>query len=285
MPLPRTLGCLAVLAGLLVAAAPASAARAKPVTRGSTYLALGDSVTFGYQEPAVVPAPDYTRASNFIGYPELLGAALHLRVFNAACSGETAASLVDAAAPSNGCENQYRKSFPLHVRYKGSQLAYAVKFLKRHRDTRLVSLIIGANDFFLCRKTTADGCASAAEQAATVKAIGANVRKTLMAIRRRANYRGQLAIVRYYSLDYSSAAANAFSQTLNKTMATAARGLHAITADGFGVWRAASLHSVLSPCTAGLLTQLGSPGTCGIHPSYAGQGLLAGALLRAIRTR
>jgi lysophospholipase L1-like esterase len=145
--------------------------------------------------------------------------------------------------------------------------------------------MIGANDFFLCRKTTADGCASTAEQAATVKSIGANVRKTLTAIRKKAHYRGRLAIFRYYSLEYSSAATNALSQTLNKTMATAACGLHAITADGFGVWRAASVHSGLSPCTAGMLTQLGSPGTCGIHPSYAGQGLLAEALLRAIRTR
>ena len=44
-----------------------------PVTKGSTYLALGDSVTFGYEEPQVVPAPNYQDASSFIAYPELLG--------------------------------------------------------------------------------------------------------------------------------------------------------------------------------------------------------------------
>jgi hypothetical protein len=36
-------------------------------------------------------------------------------------------------------------------------------------------------------------------------------------------------------------------------------------------------------CGAGLLTQLGKPGDCGIHPSYAGQALLAQALEKAIR--
>src|SRR5689334_1553471 len=60
-----------------------------PVTRGSTYLALGDSVTFGFEEPQVVPKPDYSNASSFLGYPELLGAELHINVANAACPGET----------------------------------------------------------------------------------------------------------------------------------------------------------------------------------------------------
>src|SRR5689334_16720194 len=105
MPSSRSLSCLLALAAVLVAAAPAAAAARKPVTRGSTYLALGDSVPFGYQESAVVPAPDYPDASSFVGYPELAGSALHVHVFNAACPGETSASLIDASKPSNGCEN------------------------------------------------------------------------------------------------------------------------------------------------------------------------------------
>src|SRR3954447_952159 len=163
--------------------APPAPPRRPAVTRGSTYLALGDSVTFGYQEGGVVPKPDYTHARNFTGYPELIGSALHLHVANASCPGETSASLVNAAAPSNGCENGYRRSFPLHVRYKGSQLAYAVKFLRRHRKTRLVSLMIGANDLFLCQKTTSDGCGSAAEQSVVFAKVGVNVRKILSRVR------------------------------------------------------------------------------------------------------
>jgi lysophospholipase L1-like esterase len=116
--------------------------------RRSRYLALGDSVTFGYQEPQVVPAPNYHNPSRFLGYPEQLGAELHLRVANAACPGETSASLINASAQSNGCENAYRKNFPLHVRYKGAQLAYGISFLGSHREVKLVSLMVGANDLF-----------------------------------------------------------------------------------------------------------------------------------------
>ena len=85
-------------------AAPGAVAKGKwsagatRVTAGSTYLALGDSVTFGYMEPGVVPAPDYHSAASFLAYPEQLGAELHLKVANAACPGETSASLIDASA-------------------------------------------------------------------------------------------------------------------------------------------------------------------------------------------
>ena len=54
-------------------------------------------------------------------------------------------------------------------------------------------------------------------------------------------------------------------------------------ADGFAQFKAASFRFGNSPCAAGLLTQLGSPGKCGVHPTYAGQALLAQALTKAIR--
>jgi lysophospholipase L1-like esterase len=183
-----------------------AAARASPqvraaarVTRGSWYLALGDSVTFGYQEPFVVPAPDYHRAASFRGYPEQLGTELHLRLANAACPGETSASLISGRPPSLGCEGAYRRRFDLHVRYRGSQLAYAVSFLRHHRHVRLVSLMIGANDLFLCQATLPDHCASPAERAATLARVSRNVGTILSAIRRRARYCGQLLVVNYYT--------------------------------------------------------------------------------------
>ena len=36
-----------------------SSAGQRPVVAGSGYLALGDSVSFGYREPANLPTPDY----------------------------------------------------------------------------------------------------------------------------------------------------------------------------------------------------------------------------------
>jgi lysophospholipase L1-like esterase len=261
-----------------------------PVTVGSRYLALGDSVTFGYQESAVVPAPNYKDASSFLGYPELLGSELHLKVANAACSGETSSSLIDPSAQSNGCENTpgnpnvgYRKAFPLHVNYGGSQLAYALSYLRAHHDVRLVSLMIGANDAFVCQETTQDKCASASEQQAVAKTVTNNIHQILSTIRNKAHYSGQLAIVNYYSLDYSLPTSNAQTMFLNKVQDSAAKPFHVEIADGFGEWRAASVHSGGKPCTAGLLTQLGTPSKCGIHPSYSGQSLLAEALENAIR--
>jgi lysophospholipase L1-like esterase len=260
-----------------------------PVVPGSQYLALGDSVTFGYMEPTVVPAPNYANAASFPGYPEQLGSRLRLSVANAACPGETAASLVNASAPSNGCENSpshnpadnYRNN-PLHVNYKGSQLAFALSYLHSHHNVRLITLMIGANDFFLCQETTSDSCASTAEQTATAASVTKNIHTILSAIRNKAHYTGQVVMVNYYSLNYSVPAVNAQSQLLNKVQDAAAKPFGVTIADGYGELEAATAHSGDNTCTAGLLTQL-SAGGCGIHPSYAGQALLAQALEKAIK--
>ncbi len=290
---PRALALVIVLL-VSVAAVGASAqaatrprppivSRTTPVTGGSTYLSLGDSVTFGYMEPGVVPAPDYHNPASFLGYPEQLGAQLHLRVVNPACPGETSASLINASALSNGCENAYRKAYPLHVRYAGSQLAYAVAFLRRNRNVRLVSLMIGANDLFICQRTTSDSCLKASEQNALFAQVSANVRRILSAVRNQAGYRGQLAIVNYYSLDYSSSVINTVTSGLNRAVDTAARPFGVEVTGSFGLFQTASARSAGSTCIAGLLTQLGKPGTCGVHPSYAGSALLAQSLLETIR--
>lgn len=284
-----------VLAALAVLAAPAAAkpkasAKPLPVAPGTRYLALGDSVTFGYMESNVVPAPNYHNAASFFGYPELAGDALHLKVANAACSGETSSSLINPKAQSNGCENSpagpggYRTQFPLHVKYKGSQLAFALSYLKAHRNVSLVSLMIGANDFFVCQETEADGCATTAEQNAVAAKVTSNIHTILGAIRKKAHYKGQIAIVNYYSLNYAVAAVNAQSQLLNKVQDAAAKPYHVVIADGYGELQKGAAHFGGSTCQAGLITELNNtPGMCGIHPSYAGQSLLALALEKAIK--
>jgi lysophospholipase L1-like esterase len=270
------------LGGGVAAASPA------PVTPGSRYLALGDSVVFGYEEPQVVPAPNYHDPASFLGYPELLGAALHLKVANAACPGETSSSLISAKAQSYACENSpsgpsgaYRVHFPLHVHYKGSQLAYAVSYLRAHPDVRLVSLMIGANDLFLCQKTTSDACTGKAELRALFARIARNVRTIFSAIRNRAHYSGQLAIVNYYSLNYASSALNALIIAGSKSTDAAAKPFHVEIADGYGTLKAASRNFGGNPCTAGLLNVVGQ-GKCGVHPTYAGQTLLAQAVEKAV---
>src|SRR5215470_4424680 len=123
----------------------AGTASADPVNgsdANGTYLALGDSVAFGYVPSQAVPAPNYLVAHSFVGYPEDVAQALRIRVFNASCPGETTDSMLVAGVVSNGCENSpnsptgYRTLFPLHVQYQGTQMEYALKYLAVHRHTQ-----------------------------------------------------------------------------------------------------------------------------------------------------
>ncbi len=294
-----TVSAIAMCATLTAATLPADAAsrtprdavgyRIHPVHAGSRYLALGDSVPFGFREATNQPLPDYTDAASFVGYPEDVAAELSLRTANASCPGETSASLIHAYAPSNGCESAaggsgpgYRDAFPLHVGYRASQLHFAVHYLQGHRDTRLVSLMIGANDALLCQASTADHCVS--ELPAVLKQIATNVATILKRIRGEAAYRGQIVIVNYYSLNYSSPLANAQSQALNQAMDAGAKSYHVRFADGFGTFQRAAAQAGGDSCAAGLLTTL-STGGCGVHPSVAGQELLAGAIERVVSKR
>jgi lysophospholipase L1-like esterase len=149
---------------------------------------------------------------------------------------------------------------------------------------RLVSLMIGANDFFVCQETTKDGCASPSERNATAATVTKNIHTILSSIRKKAHYRGQIVIVNYYSLNYTSPAINAQSQLLNQVQDAAAKPFNVRIADGYGELQAAAAHSGAGgdSCKAGLLTRLSSGG-CGIHPSYAGQALLAQAVEKAIK--
>jgi|SRR5947209_4629273 len=281
----RVLTALATICALALFAATASARPAigprTPFTPGSTYLALGDSVTFGYQESTVVPAPNYRDQASLPGYPEHLAKALHTKVVNASCPGETSASLVNAKATSNGCENAYRKAFPLHVAYKGSQLKFAVAYLRSHPRVRLVSLMIGFNDFFLCEKATTDQCLAPSEQKPLLARITRNVHTIIAAVRNRARYRGQLIIVHYYSLDFSNPVVDRVVTAVNAAQDAGARGMHFKVADGYHMFAAQARFYRGDACAAGLITRLSSGG-CGVHPTFAGQALLAEAVLRAL---
>jgi lysophospholipase L1-like esterase len=269
------------------------------VVAGGRYLALGDSVAFGFRESNAIPTTknDYTKPKTFVGYPEDIARNLGLKVENLACPGETSGSLINPKAPSNGCENSpsakgqvnsgYARSFPLHVKYadkatKNGQLATGVKYLRTHKNVRLVSLMIGANDGFLCQETTADHCAS--EIGSVLTKIGKNVTKTLKAVRGKGHYRGQIVIAEYYSIDYTNALDNAQSQALNNTMEQAAKPFNVKIAKTFAAFRKAAQQAGGDTCKAQLLTQLKNGTTpCGVHPSVAGQALIAQAVEQAIK--
>ena len=282
-------GTAMLAAASVMPALPASAAPVTGPAANGTYLALGDSVAFGYVPPQAVPAPNYRDARSFVGYPEDVARALRIRVSNASCPGETTASFLVPGALSNGCENSpgsptgYRTLFPLHVQYQGTQMEYALKYLAVHRHTQLVTIDVGANDVFLCQETTADHCTSPAELQAVLQEIQANLTTIYTQIRVVAHYQGLLVALTYYSLDYSDPAQVAGTQLLNSVIASVTTAFGGKVADGFAAFQGPSAAFGGSPCAAGLLIKL-PDGTCNIHPSPAGHLLLAQAIEEVVGT-
>ncbi|HEV7133408.1 MAG TPA: SGNH/GDSL hydrolase family protein [Gaiellaceae bacterium] len=288
----RRVLALAAAATVVAVAAAISAGTvlADPVNgsdANGTYLALGDSVAFGYVPPNAVPAPNYVDAHSFVGYPEYLAQQLNERVSNASCPGETTASMLVAGAQSNGCENSlgspvgYSTLYPLHVQYRGTQMDYALHYLAAHKHTRLVTIDVGANDAFLCQETTADHCTSGAELFGVANEIAANLATIFHVLRVDAGYTGPIVALTYYSLSYSDPAAVAGTQFLNSVIAGVATASGGIVADGLAAFQGPSLAFGGDPCAAGLLIKLPN-GTCNIHPSAAGHRLLAAAIATAI---
>lgn len=271
----------------------AATGKVKPVVAGSRYLALGDSISFGFRESTNLPAPDYSKAANFVGWPEDVAAALGLKLTNAACPGETTSSLINKNAESNGCESHYdsttgqqaaggyRTVNPLHVSYSGSQLSFAKNFLKKHPGTRLVSLMIGANDGFLCQKETTDGCQS--EFFGLLTKIHNNITTILKGIRG-TGYAGQIVLLTYYSFNYADNTTTGEIAVLNNNIIQAAKPYNVRIASGFDAFQAATQQNGGDSCQAQLLTVLtNGDSPCGVHPSIQGQALLAQTVMARIK--
>jgi lysophospholipase L1-like esterase len=255
---------------------PSSSSSAAPTGKaaGGGYLALGDSVPFGFRGGL---STEYKDATNFVGYPELVGRDLGLAVVNATCPGETTASFLDATAQSNGCENRpgsdvgFRDDFPLHVAYDSPdqpQMDYALETLRRTEDVRLVTVQIGANDAFLCQETTADHCQSPAEFQGVGQTVQADLGKILSTLRGEGHYDGRIVVVNYYALDYGSPAATA-SSLLNGVIGGVAAANGATVADAFTAFQKAAAGSGGNAVTAGLVLP------DDVHPTEKGQRLLA----------
>lgn len=271
----RLLIALLMAVGLVGVAGPASASESSH--SHPTYLALGDSVPFGFRGNLAPPL--YKVPQLFVGYPQIVGRSLDLRTLNASCPGESTRSFLTGRG-SNGCEDSvnggtvYRANFPLHVTYRGTQLDYALDTLERTRDVRLVTLMLGANDGFICQETTQDHCAT--ELPGVLAHVGANLVSILSQLR--GEYHGKLVVVTYYALNYNRADPNLpGTVALDKTIAAAAaRVPGVVVADGFNAFKARALRAGGSSIAAGLVL----PND--VHPTLLGQYLLARAVEEAV---
>ncbi len=279
----RVVSILALLAlGVAVTGVAPPAAAEAASSRPQTYLALGDSLAFGYS-----PLVSQLNEDNFIGYPDTVAAALKLHLTNAACPGETSSHLVDGAGTDNNC-GLWRANFPLHAAYSTTQLAFADEFLQSHPKTLLVSIDIGANDVQAmvnsCGGMTEVGCILE-RLPVVLAALSANLDTIYEHIRVTDGYRHKLVAVTTYSTNYGDPLLTAVVAQFNAVVADRTLAWKGIVADGFGAFAAASAATSGDACAAGLLIAVSSaPLICDSHPSPAGRDLLARAIVSALRT-
>jgi hypothetical protein len=280
----RLFAVLSAAVLFVIAAIPASASN-----EGHSYLALGDSVPFGFSPVRTL----WPNASNFIGYPEIVAQRLNIEDVNATCPGEATGGFLSLTGTDNSCR-PFRSHFPLHVDYSTSQMDFATAYLKAHPRTRLVTLTLGANDFFhlqnVCAAQFKDDVDDRAEDIGLCVLAGipsmlgtmaANL-NTIFATIRGTGYTGLIVAVTYYSLTYPDTSGAAL---LNGPMTTVAPAYGAVIASGVEAWRATATAAGGDSCAAGLLLPAFPPtipASCDVHPKPLGRDLLAAAVVSAI---
>jgi lysophospholipase L1-like esterase len=203
------------------------------------YLAMGDSLAFGYQQAKVVanlpnPSPtlfntgevnvfqfgsDLTSSTGFnANYPGV-------QTVNLGCPGETSTSLLNATNATTGCTTY---SHSIHVNHPGlTQIQAAVAVLNAHAGKVVpVTIDIGANDVLaLVNHCTTGGVISLScvqsGAGATFATIEENLGTALSQIRAVAGYT-QIMVVGLYNPLYPAVFAQVYLQTGSLAAATQA---------------------------------------------------------------
>lgn len=275
------LALLALVGGVAaIGVAPPAAAQADS-SRPQEYLALGDSIAFGYS-----PLVDPTNPDHFVAYPDIVAAALRDHVTNAACPGETSTHFVDLDGTDYGC-GPWRANLPLHAGYTSTQLDFVDTFLQEHPKTRLVTIDIGVNDaqalVSQCGGLSEVACIQAGLQP-TLARLSANLDTIYGHIRNVDGYRHRMVAVTIYSPDYGDQLVTGVIAMFDQVLAERTAAWGGIVADGFGGFAAIAASHDGDSCAAGLLIPVSSsPLTCDAHPSAAGRDVLANAIVDALR--
>jgi lysophospholipase L1-like esterase len=239
------------------------------------YLALGDSIAFGYNP--LVTTPSVT--SSYTGYPDVIGTIIPHSVANAGCPGETSGSFLSAAAPDNGCRF-WKGAFSLHADYEGTQIAFALQYIADNPDTKYVSINIGANDLFLVQKQCLGdlACIQAALPVALAK-YGQNL-GTIFTLLRQAGFTGKFITLATYATNYNDPLSVGALTAMNGVAAQVTEAFGGVVADGYGTFQWFASKAGGDACAAGLLIKL-PDGTCDIHPSEKGRDILAVSVVAA----
>lgn len=274
---PITLFWLVCCAGLTPARAENGTGNIKDLARSTKYLALGDSVAFGYT-PLAQPPGDL---KNYHGYPDIVSKGIRLKVANASCFGESTGHFLSLVAADTGCQ-AWRSVYPLFADYSGTQMDYAIDYLKESKKAELVTIDIGINDLGVLLQTClGDATCFGTHLTDTLNAYQANLTTIFSRIRFEAGYTGPIVAVTIYTNDYNDPTTRDPIIALNTVLASVASVFDVQVADAFTAFGAASFPFSGSACDAGLLIVLPSGG-CDIHPSAAGQALIAQTVLDVV---
>ena len=248
-----------------------------PGSKKINYLALGDSIAFGFSPLVTTPAnPDAYK-----GYPEVIGGHPAISLDNASCPGETSGSLLSATVPDNGCRN-WKAAYSLHANYETTQIAFAESYIKGHSDTKFVTIDIGANDLLLLQKSClGDATCIQAALPGVLGAFGQNLGATFARLRT-AGFTGKFVSLTLYATNYNDPLAVPAITALNQVMSQVTASTGGVVADGFGAFKTVAAQFGNDACAAGLLIKM-PDGTCDIHPSPKGRDALAAAIAAAAK--
>lgn len=220
---------LALALVLSVFLVPSVAHAARPKTSStvgpkSYYLALGDSLAFGYQ-----PNLDWSHSYPTQWYNNDLSAK-HVKSYtNYGCNGETSATFVNGGCPY---------AYALHNYYVGAQLNAAVSFIKGHPGAvSPVSLDIGAND--LLPDINASTCAISSTWSTDLANLDSRLTGTILpqltaALTVNGSRSGDLIMMNYYD-PYQNICPSSLSyvETLNQHLAADAAQFNVPVSDVF----------------------------------------------------
>ncbi len=247
-----------------------------------SYLALGDSLAFGYQQAKFNSLyPNENPAAFNTGYVDdfsrvLRFAERNLQVVNDGCPGETTESFIDGPC-------QYQLAFPLHHPYVGgpssSQLSDALAYLHANPGSvNPITIDIGANDALGLIESTCklEPTCIVREAPALFAHIGSNLGLILADLRGAAPHAKIIVLGLYNPFGPSLTGADQLTAQLNEVMEHVASSVGARFADPLPVFNPQGPREQPTIC---LLTNFCTP-LMDIHPTDLGYAVLAGLVLK-----
>jgi lysophospholipase L1-like esterase len=247
-----------------------------------SYLALGDSLAFGYSEAKFEELkPEENPADYNTGYVDDFAKILKigdpgLQVINDGCPGETTESFINGPCA-------YQLGYPLHHPYvdgpASSQLSDALAYLNAHPEAvNPITIDIGANDALgVIKGTCKREVACVVKEAPALFAhIGANLGLILADLRGAAPHARIIVLGLYNPFGEKLAGGDTLTAELNEVMSEVAAGVGARFADPLPVFNPPG---ALEEPTICLLTNMCTP-LEDIHPTTLGYAVLAGLIAR-----